>query len=338
MRIDWIDNLKGLLIVLVVIGHMLLPVNNNDLVTLLFRTIYLFHMPLFVFVSGLLSKRVFNNGVLRVEKIISFVLLAFIFQGVLVILESKPDELFSELRALSFGGAPWYLLSLATWYALTPIFNRIRPLYCVTLSVLIALCAGYVPGLGNFLSLSRTVVFMPFFLIGYYCDAQSIQGSIRKRGICWIALVASIVFVIALWATNGSFFADQYPLVYGNSPYKVHGLLGPLYRLEVFAVAVMLSIAMMFLTPKSHVRVLSYLGKRTLQIYILHRIARTLLTMAGLYHISLLQDPVVGLLILLGVSFAVTALCALPFLDILFNWLLNCKWTHFLKPADPKKD
>ena len=56
-RIALFDNIKGLLIILVVVGHVAHPVHNdNPAISCLFDVIYLFHMPLFVFVSGLFAK------------------------------------------------------------------------------------------------------------------------------------------------------------------------------------------------------------------------------------------------------------------------------------------
>lgn len=56
-RIDYWDNMKAVLIFLVVLGHVILPVReNNDVLSVLFYTIYLFHMPAFVFVAGFFSK------------------------------------------------------------------------------------------------------------------------------------------------------------------------------------------------------------------------------------------------------------------------------------------
>ena len=53
-----LDNAKGILITLVVIGHMLLPIQGTTRgVTNFFYMIYAFHMPAFVFISGLLDPR-----------------------------------------------------------------------------------------------------------------------------------------------------------------------------------------------------------------------------------------------------------------------------------------
>ena len=56
-----IDNAKGALIVLVVMGHFLLPIANTWFNTGCLYLIYSFHMPCFVFLSGYLSKGIYRG-------------------------------------------------------------------------------------------------------------------------------------------------------------------------------------------------------------------------------------------------------------------------------------
>ena len=58
----YFDNLKAVLIFLVVLGHFLLPIYDDAFLVVLKRLIYVFHMPLFVFVSGYFSKNIYKNG------------------------------------------------------------------------------------------------------------------------------------------------------------------------------------------------------------------------------------------------------------------------------------
>ena len=51
-RVLWLDNLKGVLIFLVVLGHCIQFTSPDPDTNLLFNFIYSFHMPLFMFLSG----------------------------------------------------------------------------------------------------------------------------------------------------------------------------------------------------------------------------------------------------------------------------------------------
>ena len=59
----------------------------------------------------------------------------------------------------------WYLLSLAGWRLLLPVFARLkRPL---TFAVALAVAVGCASEVGYYLSLSRTLVFFPMFVLGW---------------------------------------------------------------------------------------------------------------------------------------------------------------------------
>ncbi len=74
------DNLKAILIFLVVLGHYILPVNRSGRsLTSAYYWIYLFHMPAFVLTSGYFSKRYIRKGAPNVGKLLGFLLLYFIF-------------------------------------------------------------------------------------------------------------------------------------------------------------------------------------------------------------------------------------------------------------------
>ena len=47
-----VDGIKWLLIVLVTIGHAIEPALSNPTANKLYSLIYLFHMPLFIYISG----------------------------------------------------------------------------------------------------------------------------------------------------------------------------------------------------------------------------------------------------------------------------------------------
>ena len=155
-----LDNAKGILITLVVIGHMLLPIQGTTRgVTNFFYMIYAFHMPAFVFISGLLAQSIYIRvpkpahapaencaqrqphhaanvsatqqvttvGHFNGRRWCSTLLLYLLFQFILF---------FSEIPAygrttrfpdfLHTSGAPWYLLALLLWYLMIPLFAGCR--------------------------------------------------------------------------------------------------------------------------------------------------------------------------------------------------------------------
>ena len=155
-----LDNAKGILITLVVIGHMLLPIQGTTRgVTNFFYMIYAFHMPAFVFISGLLAQRIYTRvpkqahapaencaqrhphhatnvsatqqvttvGHFNGHRWCSTLWLYILFQFILF---------FSEIPAygrttrfpdfLHTSGAPWYLLALLLWYLMIPLFAGCR--------------------------------------------------------------------------------------------------------------------------------------------------------------------------------------------------------------------
>lgn len=187
-RIALFDNVKGLLIILVVFGHIAHPVHNsNPVLSALFDIIYLFHMPLFVLVSGLFAKGAYRDGKLNVNRIISFAALGFAFQLALALVNGAA---LTPRRILAFTSAPWYLISMAAWYAMTPILARLGAARGMAASLAIALCWGAVDLSSGLLAISRTMAFLPCFALGYYLRPATIIELRARKGL-WLAVGAA---------------------------------------------------------------------------------------------------------------------------------------------------
>ena len=75
-RIFVFDNIKALLIVLVVIGHATdYYTKESDVMRMFFIYTYLFHMPLFIFIAGLFSKSAILKDTFKLEKVANFLTL-----------------------------------------------------------------------------------------------------------------------------------------------------------------------------------------------------------------------------------------------------------------------
>lgn len=181
-----VDNVKGILILLVVIGHFFLPLESGGsrAFVSLFYLIYSFHMPCFVFLSGYLSKSVIKKGSFRWEKPLSLLWLYVIFKCIVYFSEipayGPPAGAFPDF--LHESGAPWYLMALLLWYLGIPFAAGVKTAWgkaALLLGISLAsLAGGYLDmlhPLGDFLSLDRVVAFAPFFYGGYLLSEEGFR-------------------------------------------------------------------------------------------------------------------------------------------------------------------
>ena len=180
-----LSNLKGLLIFLVVLGH-LLALYKADFKAL-YLLIYSFHMPLFILVSGYFAK----NATLK--KTLNFVLLYLIFQPfyqmILVVLEQRKFDIDLQIPYYHM----WYLVSMTIWYLLAVILRKLsqKPIHkflIIILCFVIGIGAKFLSGITEpflqnynslfnsyYLSYQRTLSFLPFFFIGFYLNKEEMQ-------------------------------------------------------------------------------------------------------------------------------------------------------------------
>ena len=174
-RIAYWDNLKAFLIFTVVLGHFLIDVKfEGKVINSLFDYIYIFHMPAFVLVSGYFSKSYIKKGAPQVGKLFGFLILFVIFK---VALWLEHIALTGEVDKLDFiytSNAPWYLFALFVWYLLLPVFVKLGRNKAIVGTILFSILMPINDGLGYSFSSARIVVFLAFFVIGYYLDYELI--------------------------------------------------------------------------------------------------------------------------------------------------------------------
>lgn len=173
-----LNNVKGVLIFLVVFAH-LLGVSKSGLENMI-EIIYSFHMPAFIFLNGYFSKRP------SIKKVINLILLYVIFQTFYCVYRYYAGN-FSVIQ-FTYGSPHthlWYIVSLGSWYALAIILKKINVRKILQAALLILLLGlsfysrFYADQIIEFikiyysnmhtqtLSILRTFVFLPFFLAGF---------------------------------------------------------------------------------------------------------------------------------------------------------------------------
>lgn len=327
-RIALFDNIKGLLITLVVVGHVAHPVHNdNPAISCLFDVIYLFHMPLFVFVSGLFAKRAKNErGGVDSNRILSFALLAALYQLALMLINGAS---LSPARFLRFTSAPWYLLAMAYWYAAAPTLGRLGWRRGMALSLALSYASGFVDLSDGLLAISRSLAFLPWFAAGLYCPVERVVALRESRSRAVRAgLAAAVVLAVAIALArvlDAHAYDWFFQMVYGDNPYRALPL-DVLGKTVAASVALVLSAAVVRLVP-SRCSWLTVLGKRTLGIYVGHRLIRAWLTFrTPLYEQPVLLDPLWGTLVVLGLSAVIVAVCSPSALTNGLNRVLRRRW------------
>lgn len=256
------DNLKALLIFLVVFGHCIEKyIHDSNMLRSLYLFIYIFHMPLFIFVSGYFSKNIEKCKKNSIDNIlIPYILFNIVWYGVNSILDRKLTFSF-----IAPGWALWYLLSLFYWRISLQYLVKIKNI--IVISVILAIVLGIV-GISS-LSISRTFAFLPFFLLGYYCDNKIIYRikNIDKK-YCYLSLIS--IFIISMYIVYN--FDVNVMFLYNSQSYSdfnLNILLGMSFKFSSYIGAIILSISVINLIPANK-KFYSYIGKYTLTVYLLH--------------------------------------------------------------------
>ena len=266
-RNPYFDNAKAMLIYLVVLGHLLSEfLYENDIVSSSYLFIYLFHMPAFILISGYFTKGINKPG--YVAKLAKKLLIPYvIFQVFYTVyyLVVFGDEISISLFIPRW--ALWFLLSLFFWNVMLIVFSKIK--YSLIFAVILSLAVGYDPHVDGFLSLSRTIFFFPFFLLGYYLKEDHFMRLKKKTtfiasSICMIAIFLIIYNTLPL---------DLRQWLMGKQPYEHIGDVLFEFawgvRLIVYVLMGVVSLLFFMIVPRKET-FFTHIGKQTLSIYLLH--------------------------------------------------------------------
>lgn len=265
-RYPALDNARCVLIALVVTGHLLEQLAaSGALAAALYRWIYLFHMPAFVLISGAVSSARLTRR--RALALVTGLLVPYLmFQTLYPAWDARLSGSGDWWQGyLTPYWLLWYLPSLACWRLLLPLFARLK--FALPLAIGIALAAGVTTQIGYPLSLSRTLVFLPLFLLGHRLGAQRLQqlGATRPRKLAALATLAAA-------AAGAWFLRDLDPeWLYAASGYAalhVGIASGMAMRLALLLASAACVLAVLALVPRRGW--LAGLGRRSLTAYLMH--------------------------------------------------------------------
>ncbi|MGL5084301.1 MAG: acyltransferase family protein [Clostridium sp.] len=263
-RVYLIDNLKVLLILLVVFGHVIeYYINTSSLLMGIYMFIYMFHMPLFVFISGYLSKNVerCRHGIVK-SLLIPYVVLNIIWYIIASVWTGK--IIFSLFNP---GWTLWYLISLFFWRFFIKYLCKIK--YRIPISIMLALLISIIPNGKSLGFVLRTITFLPYFLIGYSTKGDRLKSiKLRSQGISFV--IIGLFIAISNMLAHKNFIT--YKFFYNSQSYIETGLTtsqGIVYRIILYVVSIILGVCVINVTPKSKL-FFTKMGKATMNIYIFH--------------------------------------------------------------------
>lgn len=145
-RIDYIDRMKGLAIFLVVMGHVYgMVFNQSEDVT--YKWISSFHMPLFMFLSGLVACSGVVApywGVRKLGKKLKGLVLPLVVFGMCFTMTFSKDFLTGFLESPNKNGY-WYLMTLAVFYVSLSIYRlNLKQKWFIDVALAIAIWGGHV--------------------------------------------------------------------------------------------------------------------------------------------------------------------------------------------------
>ena len=200
-RDNFADFLKYFLIWMVVLGHFInLYQRSAGPFGGLYNCIYSFHMPLFVFISGYFSKRMNTYRRKNIDTLlypfIVFQILNIIYT-LIVRIEPLKNNIFYPYHQ------NWYLIALFWWRSFSPYRQFFKDYVVIGSAVLISLSVGFFPEWSGFMGLYKTAYFLPFFILGSYCeDLSLLLEKLMRHRMLWIALLCLVMVSVMLLSFN----------------------------------------------------------------------------------------------------------------------------------------
>ncbi len=263
------DNIKGLLMISVVLCHMLgCCMTQNDLfVRSLVVFVFYFHMPVFIFISGFFSKNVEKCRETAFRNLFLVYVVAQIFWVIFKYFVNDSTHYIHHF--LDPGYAIWYIVALFFWRLF--LKDLIRIPHILIVSFLISPLIMFLTDAELVLALNKTVGFLFFFMLGYYAQAEHIQ-KIRRIPPYLALLLLGLIFILTmLMLKNGISYGAvkkvlMHTMLMADFPNVGIGLLS-YYGATVLAV---LCGVLVIAAIPSKKNFLAAVGEDTLPLYLSH--------------------------------------------------------------------
>ncbi|MER5968492.1 acyltransferase family protein [Streptomyces sp. NPDC002055] len=266
-RDPFFDNAKLLAIVLVVVGHAWQPLKDSHAMWAAYLFVYMFHMPVFILISGYFS-RSFAFRPNQVKRLITGVAVPYaVFETAYTLYGNAVDGRSNDLSLLSPWYLTWFLAALFVWRLTAPLWRVLRADVAVGLAVVIAL-VGAAGEPGPVFNLDRVLQFLPFFVIGLVMRPEHWE-LLRSRPVRIAAVPAMAAAAAMAYWVKGRMTAEWVFHSRGWSELHVAWPVGAAMTLAMTACSLVLVAAFLAWVPRRDTW-FTPLGAGTLCAYLLH--------------------------------------------------------------------
>ncbi|UOR11158.1 acyltransferase family protein [Halobacillus amylolyticus] len=260
------DNAKLLLIFLVVFGHLIQPfTDGSHIMYTIYMWIYTFHMPAFILLSGFFAKGLGDKDYivnLAKKLILPYMIFQLTYTGYFFFI-GKDGWLSGPFYP---HWSLWFLFSLFCWHIMLYWFKKVPAPLGMFVAVGLGIVVGYFNDIGHMFSLSRTFVFFPFFLAGYWLTKENVKKwrtpQVREATLLFATVVVGLIAIFPEFDSGWLLGSKSYSIL-GNPEF------GGLLRFGVYVIGGIMTVCILAWIPNKSYR-FSVLGGRTLYVYLLH--------------------------------------------------------------------
>ncbi len=326
-RVAYWDNARWLAITLVVIGHAILKlIADSDTAYTLYLFIYLFHVPVFVTVSGYFAKAQ-PPGYRGVKRLLTDIVFPYvIFETVWSLINwAVTGKLSLDYTTASW--TLWFLLALGVWRVALPYLVMLR--FPLLFALFISVAAGYLDHVDSTLALARTAGLLPFFVFGWKLRRWGVTrrwlrlrtAVVWRWRACAIGLFGVVMFFLGFYIDVWRDLLIRRFLLY-DEQYGTFGYdqwWAGAVRLLMIGIGAVLTLAFLTLVPRRRMAFTAW-GAATMYIYLLHSFFLYPLRQFGLLDHQPSPWVLVGMIAL---AVAISVFLSQPFIKRAFHWVIE---------------
>lgn len=271
-RIARWDNLRFMLLLLVILGHLLQRITEQAPgtreVNMWLVSIYSFHMPAFFMLSGMMSRHAVSKDSFPSRRVFCFAaggLIAGIGQAFAYSIARDGAILFNVVRNSDIS---WFMVAVTFHTVVSWLFRDVAKWRLLLVSLAFGTFIGCDPNAGNLFALTLTMTNWPFFVFGTMLDPDALDCVLTRWR--WTPLVGAawLVGLVVANTHSGNWALSAY--FWQALPYEEPVLRSVVMRLVAFSISLGGCFAICAVALPIRIPLVTVMGRRTMAPYATH--------------------------------------------------------------------